>query len=334
MSSGPLTGEDLRLAGAWLGPWLVGGCLDIFLLGILLTQFRNYFTWYHDDKMSLRVIVAILLVGHILKTVHAFAIIWIQNIAYFGDLQGAILLNYTTWWQSGTPLIARPLHMYSAMTDLATQDGIFGFYVQIYFCYRLWMISKKLFVVVPVAIIFLFAFFSVIVATYFIATTNLPQISHWFAAHLGSVFAGDVCMTFLTAYFLIKSKADVLPQMVGLNSQSSALFNLAFSQKNPGGSGIISTAFNEMIPKLYAISMMYTLNARRTIRASHLGVTANSNEIAGGRSRGTRRQDIELGQIQVVTQTGTHVDVFPHDNRDVKAYSGTKSDDDESEQYK
>jgi hypothetical protein len=87
------------------------------------------------------------------------------------------------------------------------------------------------------------------------------------------------------------------------------LFNLAFSQKNPGGSGIISTAFNEMIPKLYAISMMYTLNARHTIRASHLGVAANSNEIAGGRSRGTRRQDIELGQIQVVTQTGTHVDV-------------------------
>ncbi|KAJ7309443.1 hypothetical protein DFH08DRAFT_1049751 [Mycena albidolilacea] len=262
MSSGPLTGEDLRLAGAWLGPWLVGGCLDIFLLGILLTQFRNYFTWYHDDKMSLRVIVAILLVGHILKTAHAFAIIWIQNIAYFGNLQGAILLNYTTWWQSGTPLI----------------DGIFGFYVQIYFCYRLWMISKKLFVVVPVAIIFLFAFLSIVVATYFIATTNLPQISNWFAAHLGSVFAGDVCMTSLTAYFLIKSKADVLPQMVG----------------------------------------------------------PNSNEITGGRSRGTRRQDIELGQIQVVTQTRTHVDVFEsqHDNRDMKAYSATKSDGDELEQYK
>ncbi|KAJ7754275.1 hypothetical protein B0H14DRAFT_2405029 [Mycena olivaceomarginata] len=346
---------------------LVGGCLDIFLLGILLTQFRNYFTWYHDDKMSLRVIVAILLVGHILKTRPCLvrpAIIWIQNIAYFGNLQGAILLNYTTWWQSGTPLI----------------DGIFGFYVQIYFCYRLWMISKKLFVVVPVAIIFLFAFLSIVIATYFIATTNLPQISNWFAAHLGSVFAGDVCLTSLTvSIFLIKSKADVLPQMVGLinslvrltfqtaapaaiwqgirisvNFQSSALFNLAFSQKNPGGSGIISTAFNEMIPKLYAISMMYTLNARRTIRASHLGATANSNEITGGRSRGPRRQDIELGQIQVVTQTRTHVDVSavpcfryqtlvltlvqvferPHDNRDMKAYSTTKSDGDELEQYK
>ncbi|KAJ6479111.1 hypothetical protein C8R45DRAFT_1101523 [Mycena sanguinolenta] len=323
MSSGPLTGEDLRLAGAWLGPWLVGGYLDIFLLGILLTQFRNYFTWYQEDKMSLRVVVAILLVGHILKTVHAFAIVWIQNIKYFGDLQGAILLNYTTWWQSGTPLI----------------DGIFGFYVQIYFCYRLWMISQSLIVVVPVAIIFLFGFLSIIVATYFIATTNLPQISNWFAAHLGSVFAGDVCMTSLTAYFLIKSKADVLPQMVGLiNSLVRLTFQTAAPaaiwQKNPGGSGIISTAFNEIIPKLYAISMMYTLNARRTIRASHLGATANSNEINGRRSRGMRRQDVELGQIQVVTQTGTHVDVFePHDRRDVKTYSATKSDGQESEAW-
>ncbi|KAF8142359.1 hypothetical protein K438DRAFT_1635747, partial [Mycena galopus ATCC 62051] len=289
---------------------LVGGYLDIFLQGILLTQFRNYFTWYQDDKMSLRVIVAILLVGHILKSVHAFAIVWIQNIAYFGDLQGAMLLNYTTWWQSGTPLI----------------DGIFGFYVQIYFCYRLWMISKRLIFVVPVAIIFLFGFLSIVVATYFIATSNLPQISNWFAAHLGSAFAGDVCMTSLTAYFLIKSKADVLPQMVGLINSlvrltfqtaapaaiwqvHPALFNLAFSQKNPGGSGITSTAFNEIMPKLYAISMMYTLNSRHSIRASHLGVTANSNEITGGRSRGTRRQDIELGQIQVVTQTRTQVDV-------------------------
>ncbi|KAF8185482.1 hypothetical protein K438DRAFT_1973791 [Mycena galopus ATCC 62051] len=333
MSSGQLTGEDLRLAGAWLGPWLVGGYLDVFLQGILLTQFRNYFTWYQDDKMSLRVIVAILLVGHILKTIHAFAIVWIQNIAYFGDLQGAILLNYTTWWQSGAPLI----------------DGIFGFYVQLYFCYRLWMISKRLIVVVPVAIIFLFAFLSIVVATYFIAISNLLQISNWFAAHLGSVFAGDVCMTSLTAYFLIKSKADVLPQMVGLiNSLVRLTFQTAapaaiwqvhpnaMVDPNLSGSGITSTAFNEIMPKLYAISMMYTLNSRHSIRASHLGVTANSNEITGGRSRGARRQDIELGQIQVVTQTRTQVDVFehPHDTRDVKAYSATKSDGDESEQYR
>ncbi|KAK7052149.1 hypothetical protein R3P38DRAFT_2762570 [Favolaschia claudopus] len=333
MSSGRLTGEDLRLCMFWLGPWLVGGFLDIFLQGILMTQFVNYFTWYQDDNLTLRLMVCGLVVISILKSVHSFAIVWIQNIMFFGDLDGAILLNYTTWWQSGTPLIV----------------GLCGIYVQSYFCYRLWVISKMWYVVTPVAIVFIFGFLSIVVGTYFISVADGVQIGHWFAAHLSSVFAGDVLMTSLTAYFLLKSKRDVLPQTVGvinslirLTFQTAApaaicaMFNLAFSQKNPGGSGIISTAFNQMLPKLYAISMMYTLNARRTIRATHSSVTATSNEISGGRSRGTRRPgDMELGAIQVVTQTETHVDAQfdPAVKGDPKRdhYS---SNDEESEQYK
>ncbi|KAF8209144.1 hypothetical protein K438DRAFT_1930067 [Mycena galopus ATCC 62051] len=333
-SSGPLTGADLRLSMLWLGPWLVGGCLDIFLLGILSTQFVNYFSWYRDDKPVLRVFVAFLALISLLKTIHSLhvfrrhnwaassfrfsVVIWINSIVYFGDLNGAILLNYTTWYQSGTPLMV----------------AICGFYVQSYFCFRLWVISKKLFVVLPVATVFLFGFLSIVVGTYFITVDNTSQISHWFAAHLGSVFAGDVLMTAFTTYFLVKSKADVLPQTVGLiNSlvrltfQTAApvaicaMFNLAFSQLPDAKYGLISTAFNEMLPHLYGISMMYTLNARRTIRASRSGVTTTSNEISGARSRGTRRADIELGQIHVVTQTETHIDVFDPTNlegRDVK----------------
>jgi hypothetical protein len=90
------------------------------------------------------------------------------------------------------------------------------------------------------------------------------------------------------------------------------LFDLAFSQKNPGGSGILSTAFNLALPKPYAVSMVWTLNARRTIRAthnSHNGLTTTSNEISGARSRPRRQGDIEFGAIHVVTQTETHVDV-------------------------
>ncbi|KAJ6489916.1 hypothetical protein C8R45DRAFT_868062, partial [Mycena sanguinolenta] len=293
--------------------------MDIFLQGILLTQFVHYFTTYPDDKLAFRVYVGILVLISILKTIHSFAVVWIQSIVWFSDLEGAILLNYTTWWQSGTPLMT----------------AICGFYVQLYFCYRLWVISKKLHVVIPLATLFLFGFLSMVVGTYYITVTNLPQISHWFAAHLGSVFAADVLMTSCTAYFLISSKSNVLPQTVGLiNSlvrltfqtaapaaiwqvhcpliSTHAMFNLAFSQLPGSKYGIISTAFNEMIPKLYAISMMYTLNARRTMRASSRGgVTTTSNEISGGRSRATNRRlgDMELGAIHVVTQTETHIDV-------------------------
>ncbi|KAJ7458185.1 hypothetical protein FB451DRAFT_1564034 [Mycena latifolia] len=335
--SGRLTGEDLRLCMAWLGPWLVGACLDILLQGVLCCQFVNYFTYYRDDKTSLRIVVVVLVLLSVLKSVHAFAVIWIQFIVYFGDLQGAILLNYTTWWQSGTPLM----------------DAVIAFYVQCYFCFRLWVISKKLYVVAPVAILFLFGFLAIVVGTYFISVADGPKIGQWFAAHLSAVFAGDVIMSCTTAYFLLKSKKNVLPQTVGLISalvrltfQTAApaaifaMFNLIFSQVNPGGSGITSTAFNMALPKLYSVSMMWTLNARRTIRAthsSHNGRTTTSNEFSGGRSRAQRRQgDMELGTIQVLTQTETtqHVDVRDmFDPAHSKIGGDMKKSDDESTHY-
>ncbi|KAJ6616726.1 hypothetical protein B0H10DRAFT_2219219 [Mycena sp. CBHHK59/15] len=311
-TSGLLTGEERREANFLLGPWLIGSCLDLLLQGVLSSQFVNYYSLYHDDKPGLRVVVTILVFVTVLKSIQAFAIVWIQFIVYFGDLQGAILLNYTTWWQSGNPLMV----------------ALIGAYVQCYFCFRLYVISRRWYVVAPIATLFLFAFLSMVVATYYITTEDGDKIGNWFAAHLSSVCAGDIILSLTTAYFLIKSKKGVLPQTVGLISalvrltfQTAApaalcaMFNLIFSQAYPGGVAIISTAFNMALPKLYAISMMWTLNARRSIRATHSsrnGMTNSSNEISGGRSRGQRRTgDMELGAIQVLTQTETtqHIDV-------------------------
>jgi hypothetical protein len=51
------------------------------------------------------------------------------------------------------------------------------------------------------------------------------------------------------------------------------------------------------LPKLYAVSMMWTLNARRVITAYHSnehGMTGTSNEISGGRSRTQRRNNVHF----------------------------------------
>ncbi|KAJ7032022.1 hypothetical protein C8F04DRAFT_1360134 [Mycena alexandri] len=325
-----LTGDEIHQANFLLGPWLIGSCLDLILQGVISSQFVNYYTHYGDDKGPLRIIVAILALLTLLKSIQAFAIIWIQFITYFGDLQGAILLNYTTW-QSGNPLMV----------------ALIGLYVQSYFCFRLWAISKKLYVVAPIFLLFLFAFLAIVVGTYYISTANGPEISQWFAAHLSSVCAGDIILSLTTAYFLLKSKKNVLPQTVGLISalvrltfQTAApaalcaMFNLIFSQVYNGNAAIVSTAFNMALPKLYAISMMWTLNARRTISATHSsrnGMTNTSNEISGARSRSRRvNGDVELGPIQVLTQTETHIvrDMFDKS----QPHSSHKSDD-ESVQY-
>ena len=45
------------------------------------------------------------------------------------------------------------------------------------------------------------------------------------------------------------------------------MFNLIFSQIYSNDRNLISSAFNQALPKFYALSMMWTLNSRRDLRA-------------------------------------------------------------------
>ncbi|KAK6969471.1 hypothetical protein R3P38DRAFT_3144706 [Favolaschia claudopus] len=302
-----------------LGPWLVGTSLELVLMGVLATQFVNYFLWYPDDKISLRVAVVGLAVLNLLKSMLSFSDVWILLIENFGNLEANLASSVTAWWNTANPLMI----------------ALLNFYVQCYFCSRLWAISKRWYVVAPIFILFVFAIVSVVLVTYFIATANFPRVTNWFAAHMASVFAGDVILTITTAIFLLKTKKNVLPQTVGLINalvrltfQTAfpaalfAMFNLIFSQLGNGVGrivflGYVEIAFNQPLPKLYAISMMWTLNGRRTIYMKSGGLSGSSNDTptsggrTGGRSRRGNGGDVELGRIEVITQTETtrHVDV-------------------------
>jgi len=265
-----MTPEELESARWLLGPWLVGCFLDVFLQGILYCQFARYAARCQGDKWGMKVAVIILAIMTTLKTIHSFALIWIQSIEYFTDLQGAIGLSYTAWWQTGTPLIVATM----------------GLYVQTFFCRRLYYISgRKWWVVAPVATILAFAYASMCIATYYITqgVEATPLMAPWFAAHFSSVFAGDMSVTLAMTYFLLKSRSEVLrPQTIGLltalirltwlsvaPAALCAMFNLVFSQVWKGSDRLLSTTFNLMLPKLYAISMMWTLNARERMRAAN-----------------------------------------------------------------
>jgi hypothetical protein len=75
------------------------------------------------------------------------------------------------------------------------------------------------------------------------------------------------------------------------------MFNLIFSQMYRSNNpllGYVEIAFNQPLPKLYAISMMWTLNARRAIRArSELsGGGSGSDGASGGRVRSPRDMNV------------------------------------------
>jgi hypothetical protein len=108
------------------------------------------------------------------------------------------------------------------------------------------------------------------------------------------------------------------------------MFTLIFSQMYKSNNpllGYVEIAFNQPLPKLYAISMMWTLNARaagcRAAAAMARRVDACARRAARTyAARCTRTadcwlidgvllQDMELGRIEVLKQTQTtqHIDV-------------------------
>jgi len=300
-----MTPEDLHKAEYLIGPWLIGSFVDILFQGVLFCQFAHYFEFYRDDKPQLWFNVFGLMVITTLKSIQAFALAWIQNVLYFNDLDGAVLLSYTTWWQSGNPLMV----------------ACIALYVQAFFLHRLYRVSgNNSWVVAPITVLILFAFCSICLATYYITkgADYGPKIALWFAANLATAFAGDLSITCSIAFFLLRSKKYVLPRtssaidyLVRLTISSAApaslcaMFNLIFSQVYSGSNVLISTAFNQALPKLYAMSMMWTLNARRNNPLRRFQECENFS------TRPTRN-DVELhscGGVHVHTETSRQMDL-------------------------
>ncbi|KAJ7581229.1 hypothetical protein C8J56DRAFT_260283 [Mycena floridula] len=247
-----------------VGPWLIGSFLDVFLQGILMCQFAHYWSWYKEDRIFIKLTVAGLAILTILKSFQCIAIVWIQDILHLGDVEGAVRLITTKWWQAGNPLMVATICLYA----------------QAFFLSRLYIISQKKWIVIPLGLVFLTAYALMVVAEIYIHN-GIVKTSKWFAGHFSAVFAGDILMSLATTYYLLKSRNSGLPRtisvidsLVRLTLSSAApaalcaMLNLIFSQIYPGTENLISTVFNQALPKLYAISILWVLNERRDIRAA------------------------------------------------------------------
>ncbi|KAJ6612182.1 hypothetical protein B0H10DRAFT_2223321 [Mycena sp. CBHHK59/15] len=163
------------------------------------------------------------------------------------------------------------------------------------------------YVVAPVAILFFFSFLSIVVGTYSISTMDGQRpyggavFGHW--RHRRVIHDDLFCphkrprpppsVSYILVLLLLYARLTAMSLRCHLQPQVKL------------GSTGITSAFNMALLKLYAISMMRTLNARRTICASHgshTGRTTPSSEISGGSSRAQRCQgDTELRAIHVLT---------------------------------
>ncbi|KAF7367968.1 hypothetical protein MSAN_00862100 [Mycena sanguinolenta] len=280
-------------------------------MGVVSWQFVNYYASFPGDGRGLRIAVVILCLLNVLKSAECFASLWIFLIDHFGDIRHGLQLTVTGWWVTGNTLMV----------------AILDFYVQCYFCTRLWAVSQRWWVSAPIFTLFIFALGSMVIGTYYIETLQEQHTTDRFAAHLISVFVGDVILSVTTAYFLIRTEkttlsvemAELIHSLIPLTFQTAtppavvAMFNFIFSQmyrtKRPL-LGYVEIAFNQVLPKLYAISMMYTLNARRGINTR---VPSSCNESSSDATWPVQPHpingDVELGQTESTQrETTQHVD--------------------------
>ncbi|KAJ6468593.1 hypothetical protein DFH09DRAFT_955491, partial [Mycena vulgaris] len=291
---------------------------ELILQGVLYTQFAHYMSLYKTDILLLRAFVAGLLVLTTLKSVQGLMILWIQNVEHFTDVAAAANMVFSSW-----------------ISELnLTLVALIAFYVQLFFCQRLWAISQNIYLVGLVMALFVFALLAGIMASAFTFSQN-PENRIWSAIHLGTVFAGDLILCVTTTYFLSNHSKQVSPQTAGM---LNAIVKLTFQSAAPAAlcalinlvsaqAAIMDQAANawsmtaiitsELLPKLYAISAMWTLNSRKDIRL--MGSNGHTTSSAEGTNGRRRSNNVEFGMLsssghrgpiqgQTKVQTTQHTD--------------------------
>ncbi|KAH8831225.1 hypothetical protein DL96DRAFT_1812121 [Flagelloscypha sp. PMI_526] len=303
------------------------GCLVVlFLIGVLTTQVNSYYVYYKDDKLSLRVAIGILYLLAVIKAMQSFEILWV---------------HYILWGQDPVGAISRPTPWYEMAS--VPLGAIIGFYVQSYYLYRLWALSKKWWVPVPVALVMLLGVLMGIISAILNKTSRISNTV--FAIHTDCTFIADVLITLLSVFFLVRAKRHVLSRSTDL---VNSLIKLSFQAALPASAcaftllvaARVSKALTtdaataiilvllHVLPLVYCNSMMYLLNTRRSLQ---LGSSTHMSSSTGHQSRPTRvgrrtgtsgNPDVELGVlsgIQVHTQVDTVADVLSRDQFDNKA---------------
>ncbi|KAF7377191.1 hypothetical protein MSAN_00138600 [Mycena sanguinolenta] len=238
---------------------------DLFLQGVLCAQFVHYLSVNERDSTSMKLFVAGLAFLTTLKSAHVLAQEWSQDGALFGTLEG--LNNY--WWGNWLSQIT------------VAFGAIIVFYVQLFFCHRLWALSHNVYIMLIAIILFVLALVAAIISTRFYL--NLPLAASWYVTHLGFAMGGDLLQTGSIVFYLLRHSRNAIaigPTASMLNSLLRVTIQAIGGSKCPTLSktttdapslslaSVISAIPSIMLPKVYGVTAMWTLNTRQEIRAA------------------------------------------------------------------
>ncbi|KAJ7725715.1 hypothetical protein B0H16DRAFT_1895042 [Mycena metata] len=268
--------------------------VDLFLQGVLCAQFAHYTNVNQRDSVWMKLFVVGLALLTTLKTIQVLAMIGIQNVVLFE--------NPATTHSAGGRAGSRK---WLGQMNLILESGI-AFYVQLFFCHRLWALSHNVYIMVVAISLFIFALVTASVAVYFSARPLIGTLM--VSTHLGLAMGGDLLQTGTTfssrppawangIYAKLTTPANNTGKYLFISTRLSSALQSKHQSAAPGAfcalvnfvatiseirgpaitpgptpAFVISIIANIMLPKLYAMAAMWTLNYRDEIRsaATHL----------------------------------------------------------------
>lgn len=177
------------------GP-LIGVCLGSCLYGITCLQALFYFQTYVDDRRSLKLTVALLLT---LETIHVALSMWLVDYYLVANYANETALQSATWFTTAT---------YST-------GFIIDLVVYLYFTWRIWNFTGKLWVVVFMIVVALARATNGIVASILSAlsstwVTYLERDRGLILTGIALFVFGDTFSASIMAWHLNKSRDDTL----------------------------------------------------------------------------------------------------------------------------
>ncbi|KAF7350132.1 hypothetical protein MVEN_01315500 [Mycena venus] len=296
---------------------------DVFLQGVLCAQFAHYTNVNEHDSGLMKLFVAGLTLLTALKSIQVLAIMWIQTVTLVENLAAISHLWHAQW-----------------IMDSALSEAIIVFYVQMFFCHRLWRLSHNVYVSFVPMTLFVLALAAESVAAYFFSNVSLSTL--WHAIHLGAAMCGELIQTGSIVFYLLRHSKTLLrrgPTAFMLNSllrvtiQSAApgalcalvnfvtslvtLSKPALIPNHLSAPRVASSVANTFLPKFYAVATMWTLNSREDIRSAAANNSAtNLNPITtlGGTLGSETPRHLGAGEVKtsgpLSTKSLTQSEIF------------------------
>lgn len=252
---------DIR---ATLGAIALGGLVCLFLSGIVAMQVYLYLRVYKKDRLYIKGVVFLVWSMDFVHTVMVCIANWMYLIEGFGDVNTTDHIS----WSIGVTV---------ALTALVT------FLVHCFFTHRIHIVSKGNYLLTyPLATLALFRLIAALVSTSEMIRLKsysafVKDYGYVFTMGLGSAVALDVFITMGLCHYLRQSKSgfssmnDIIDSLVlytvetGLATCVTTIVSLICWVTMPHN--LIFLGLHFTISKLYANSLMATLNSRAQLRA-------------------------------------------------------------------